>query len=1486
MVIHRLRRLLSFVRSRLPAYVFVWLVASSLLFTGASAIAQPQGGPPGGNPTGGGPPSEPPGLVRIGDILGDRSIDWNNPQQRARAVRRIREIEESQFQKARDIARQRGIPERQEFPDGTVIQLVGLDDEGEPFFHQTYNANAAISTGADILRASPYNLDGSGLTVGVWDGGEVRTTHQEFVGRVTLKNTGSLSDHATHVAGTIAAAGVVSAAKGMAPAIHVDSYYFSNIINEMNATGASAPDQFETKIYVSNHSYGPANMGWSGNRWYGTGTDNNAYNASFGRYDGTSSTVDGTAFNQPYHMMVYAAGNERNDNPSVNQQVTFDGENFFPYDPAIHPPGDGVYRNGFDNLGSYAVAKNTLTVGAVNDAVTDGLRDPSKATMSHFSSWGPADDGRIKPDVVGNGVGVYSPSVPQSGATDQSYSNKQGTSMAAPNVSGSAALLVQLYRNLFGQHAAMRASTLKGLLIHTATDLGTPGPNYSFGWGLVNVHKAAELIVDHHTDPSKERIREHFLSTSVPARSYEFEWDGSSPIRATLSWTDPAGTSTSGHDDRTSKLVNDLDLKIIAPNGDEYLPFVMPFVSLGDWNVENMSLPATTGTNSTDNVEQVFIENPGQAGTWQIEITHKGSLTNGEQVYSLLLSGMAGDPDLLVLQSITPDNGDIGTVVTVDIIGNALSEHTTIVLRRDGQPDISGVFVEMIGNTLRCNFNLSSVAWGAWDVVATNPDEQTFTLTQGFSVNPFIMVLFEEDFEASSSLPAGWSQEELVGTGASWKVQTGGRTGESSPLTAYSGSRNVTLFMSNNGDNIVRLHTPTLDLSGHADVVLQFQHHMEYWDPDQDELHIYYSANGGSSWSLLAEYTTSVTPWTLQEIMLPSPSANYVIAFEGNAKWGSGVCIDDVQILAYGEPEPTPATLSVTPAVGLSSSGVAGGPFDPASRVYTLTNAGSDPLDWEASKTEGWVSLSTSSGVLEPGASTTVTVSINSAAESLDVGTYSDTVIFTNTTNGEGNDTRAVSLSVLGPGTLVVTPEEDYTASGVEGGPFSPASKVYTLTNPGGEAIDWTVGKAATWLALSATSGTLAAEASTTVTVSIHSDADALPFAVYEDTITFVNTTNGNGNDTRDVTLTATEMVPDVPYGLTATSHIGRVDLVWEPSARAASYNVKRADVSSGPYMTIASQVGVTYSDFSATDVQAYFYVVSAVNSGGESADSAEAVAFVRHILPFVEDFEALAPGELAGQNGWEALDAVVQTDVSMSGQAAMITSEEGYVSQTIAGNETNVWTDIYYQPVLFDGEPGTPDADTTIFLAFNEDGNPMVYDGSVLLTFGDVSIATGAWVRVTMRSDYVAKTWDLYIDTDLVAEGLGFYDATAAHYREFSVTGAGSGTVPIDDIQIVLDSPFGAPASYALTVISAHGDPVPSAGLHTYDANALVEASQPVSVIEEGHTQYVVTGWAGTGSGLTGDEGTNVSFTITEDTTLQWQWQTNYWINFEIIGE
>jgi len=152
----------------------------------------------------------------------------SDPQIRAQVVAEMSRNEERRMDEVLEKAGRLGIPVRIDGPGGKVSILHSFRGD-EPLYRTSMNKNAAISTAANLAQAAPYSLDGSGVKVGVWDGGSVRNTHRELTGRVTKRNTTApVDDHATHVAGTIGAAGADAEARGMAPKANIDSYDWDN----------------------------------------------------------------------------------------------------------------------------------------------------------------------------------------------------------------------------------------------------------------------------------------------------------------------------------------------------------------------------------------------------------------------------------------------------------------------------------------------------------------------------------------------------------------------------------------------------------------------------------------------------------------------------------------------------------------------------------------------------------------------------------------------------------------------------------------------------------------------------------------------------------------------------------------------------------------------------------------------------------------------------------------------------------------------------------------------------------------------------------------------------------------------------------------------------------------------------------------------------------------------------------------------------------
>ena len=523
---------------------------------------------------------------------------------------------------------------RQETKNGGLIVLQGINSLGFPVYLKTdNNTTAAATTGTNLVQpggSSGLNLSGSSTALNnklaIWDGGSVYKAHQEFASKtITLKDTSSIIDHATHVAGTMIAKGVYLPAKGMAfNAATLQSYDFNNDVAEMSAAASG--------LLLSNHSYGDQ-AGWdfnqSANRWEWYGLPGDTVDFNFGFYDVRTQAWDKIAYNAPYYLIVESAGNSRgNTGPSV-------GADYFGFKSRSDPtlvdkgprPANISDNNAYDIISTTGNAKNILTVGAVNP-LPNGPVSSKDISIAFFSSWGPTDDGRVKPDLVGDGVDVLS----TGNSSPTSYITLSGTSMSAPNITGSLYLLQEYYAQKNGG-GFMRAATLKGLACHTAFDAGNIGPDYIYGWGLLDMPKATQTITDNNI---KSLIRESTLRQGQK-QIYNVIASGNGPLSATISWTDPAGIPTAEGtiNSRVHKLINDLDIRI-SDHTTTFNPWILDPL--------NPSVAAKTGDNIVDNIEQVYIPGAVLGKSYTITITHKGTLQAGLQDYSLIVTGAGGAP--------------------------------------------------------------------------------------------------------------------------------------------------------------------------------------------------------------------------------------------------------------------------------------------------------------------------------------------------------------------------------------------------------------------------------------------------------------------------------------------------------------------------------------------------------------------------------------------------------------------------------------------------------------------------------------------------------------------------------------------------------------------------------------------------------------------------------------------------------------------------
>lgn len=458
-----------------------------------------------------------------------------------------------------------------------VLKLSGLDcvEWVEPSYgpNVPYNVMSAQRSYATELAINPFDLTGAGATVGVWEAEESENAfnvdaHADFEDRLTVVQADPVpSNHATHVAGTIAGAGLGDPlARGFAPALLLKSLG----LGEGDGSDTMRSEATAGNVQLSNHSYGTV-AGWEffGN-WIFTDDE------PFGLYDASASEWDKIV--RDTGLIIFkAAGNDRNDGPSPDET-------------------DGPW----DCIPTYGVAKNIITVGATDDV----------DNLTFFSSCGPTNDGRVKPDVVANGATLYSTMI------GNTYGVMSGTSMASPSACGAGALLFEQFKTSVS--AAPSASMLKALLIHGAIDRGNVGPDYEYGWGLVNARKSWDLLFN-------AQFKEDTFDGVTPLTYPVVVPFGSQVFKATIVWTDPEASPSA-----EKTLQNDLNIVLRDEFGTVYQPWVL--------DPATPEAPATTGVNSVDNVEQVFVTSPN-GGDWSIEVT--GALTVGEtQSFSLVCEGL------------------------------------------------------------------------------------------------------------------------------------------------------------------------------------------------------------------------------------------------------------------------------------------------------------------------------------------------------------------------------------------------------------------------------------------------------------------------------------------------------------------------------------------------------------------------------------------------------------------------------------------------------------------------------------------------------------------------------------------------------------------------------------------------------------------------------------------------------------------------------
>ena len=401
---------------------------------------------------------------------------------------------------------------------------------GEPV---PYNFEARITHNATALNSgipgAPH-LNGAGVVVGIGDGGQLGG-HPDIGNRVVHSTTYYNSGWGAHpdmVAGIVGGGGIVDP--------------------RHRGTAAEAELVIEGLSLITH--FAPTYL-----RDYGMSLTNNSYGPSFhcttaGRYYSASATIDQQLRDNPSLLHVYAAGNSGRG--------------------ACAP-----YPTGYLTMPSGPqCAKNTLSVANAY---------PSRELFAS-SSAGPTFDGRLKPDLAAVGSDVTS--TDRTGA----YATGSGTSYAAPAAVGVLALLTEHYRALHGG-SLPDGALLKAVACNTATDLGRPGPDYRYGFGLLDGTAALEALSHAHYRQAALAPGTIYTET-LPVAA------GTEDLAVLLYWHDAQGATQN----LRKTLIQDLDLAVVTPAGDTLRPWVL-----------DPSLPeldAQRGLDTLNNAEQVTLANP------------------------------------------------------------------------------------------------------------------------------------------------------------------------------------------------------------------------------------------------------------------------------------------------------------------------------------------------------------------------------------------------------------------------------------------------------------------------------------------------------------------------------------------------------------------------------------------------------------------------------------------------------------------------------------------------------------------------------------------------------------------------------------------------------------------------------------------------------------------------------------------------------------
>lgn len=446
--------------------------------------------------------------------------------------------------------------------------------------HNTASASLSNAGAGDVGPSTSYNLTGQDMIAVVFDGGTALPTHNDYQSasgtnpftpyfsgmsnrRVLvapqieseqpgwgINDTSGVSSHPTHVTGTVLGDGASEpSARGFAPEAYGISMGWGSMEGERQVL------RHYFRHAADNHSYGTGTP-WNQN-------PPQYVSSYYGGYDSGAQASD-IDIRDIWLNMCKSAGN------------------------------DGEANSGGFTCTHDSCMKNSFTIAATSD----------NGSIAGFSSRGPTNDGRLIPHFAANGVNLTS----TLNNSNTAHGDSSGTSMSSPSACGALTLLTELWRREFGDRRQFAPDELRGILAVTSSDEYNQGPDYRFGFGIIDVQRAADLILDQSA--TGNHVRRGSIRQGDQVEYNVQVTSSSQPLKVALSWLDIYASTQA-----STKLVNNLDIELIAPNSSTHYPW------RGLTGGGNQTHQWTrNGANNRDNIELVEVDSP-QTGTWTIRVT-------------------------------------------------------------------------------------------------------------------------------------------------------------------------------------------------------------------------------------------------------------------------------------------------------------------------------------------------------------------------------------------------------------------------------------------------------------------------------------------------------------------------------------------------------------------------------------------------------------------------------------------------------------------------------------------------------------------------------------------------------------------------------------------------------------------------------------------------------------------------------------------------